>query len=394
MTADPSSIISWLLGEGRALTYSALIDGFGWQLSAAGLPVDRFSVSVRVLSANVLAITSVWRPRQPLEFRTFDYVDRDAGYYERSPFKVVFETGQSLHLDLRTTPDERFGIVPELKEEGLVHYHALAMNFADGVQNSATLATKSPGGFTPEQLAFVDRLIPALAAALEIRTAQRVLRELLATYVGRGPAEQIIGGTVARGDVKTMRAALLYADLRGFTALSTRLPPEATADLLNHYYDVLVPSVTERGGDVLKFIGDGMLAVFEHTDAGGDAAARALAAAESALANGAALAAGGEPVRFGVALHQGTAIYGNVGALDRLDFTVVGRDVNEVARISALCGQLGKPLLASRAFAALVPDRFRSAGAHLVRGIAEPLPVFEPSAGTGAVAAAAAEALG
>jgi adenylate cyclase len=394
MTVDAPSIISWLVGEGRSLAFSALIDGFGWRLTAAGLPVDRFSVSVRVLSASVLAVTCVWRPHMPLDFRTFDYVDRDAGFYDRSPFKVVYETGNPVHLDLRTTPDDRFGIVPELKKEGHLHYHAIAMNFADGVKNAVTLSTKSPEGFTTDQLALVDAVLPALAAVIEIRTYHRVLRELLATYVGRGPAGEIIGGTVFRGDVKTMRAALLFADLRGFTALSTRLPPEATAELLNRYYDVLVPAVTERGGDVLKFIGDGMLAVFEHTDDGRAAAAQALAAAEVALINGAELSAGGEPVRFGVALHQGEAVYGNVGALDRLDFTVVGRDVNEVARISSLCGQLGKPMLVSRAFAATSPERFRPAGAHLVRGIAEPLPVFEPAVVAPGGQAPLAEALG
>jgi adenylate cyclase len=394
MKVDAPSVIAWLIGEGRSLAFSALIDGFGWRLSAAGLPVDRFSVSVRVLSASVLAVTSVWRPHMPLEFRTFDYVDRDAGFYDRSPFKVVYETGRALHIDLSATPDDRFGIVPEMKKDGYAHYHVLPMNFADGVKNAATLSTKSTEGFSADQLAFVAAVMPALAAVIEIRTYHRVLRELLATYVGRGPAEAIIGGTVFRGDVKTMRAALLFADLRGFTSLSTRLPPEATAELLNRYYDVLVPAVTERGGDVLKFIGDGMLAVFEHTDDGADAAARALAAAEAALINGAELTAGGEPVRFGVALHHGEAVYGNVGALDRLDFTVVGRDVNEVARISSLCGQLGKPMLASRAFAALMPERFRPAGAHLVRGIAEPLPVFEPAAVAVSCAPSAAEALG
>ncbi|MFM9859241.1 adenylate/guanylate cyclase domain-containing protein [Pseudoxanthobacter sp. M-2] len=394
MKVDAPSIMAWLVGEGRSLAFSALIDGFGWRLTAAGLPVDRFSVSVRVLSASVLAVGAVWRPHMPLEFRTFDYADRDAGFYDRSPFKVVYDTGRPLHLDLRTTPDDRFGIVPELKKEGYVHYHVLALDFADGVKNAVTMSSKAPEGFTSDQIALVEAVLPALAAVIEIRTYHRVLRELLATYVGRGPAEAIIGGTVFRGDVKTMRAAMMFADLRNFTSLSTRLPPEATADLLNRYYDVLVPAVTERGGDVLKFIGDGMLAVFEHTDEGADAAARALSAAEVALLNGAELTAGGEPVRFGVALHHGEAIYGNVGALDRLDFTVVGRDVNEVARISSLCGQLGKPMLASRAFAGMMPERFRPAGAHPVRGIVEPLPVFEPAPALLALSQPVAEALG
>ncbi len=375
------AIVDWLLTDARALVFPALVDGFAWRVRAAGVPLDRLVVSLRVLSANVLAVAVSWRPGMPIAFRTFDYVDRDAGFFQRSPFRVIQATHRPLVLDLDQTPDDAYGIVPELKEEGYRHYACLPVFFADGAVNAITVASREPGAFTGETMAFIERLMPALGAVLEIRTYHRVLREVLATYVGQGPAAQIVQGTVHRGEVTRIQAALMFADLRGFTALSTRLPAEATADLLNRYFDIVVPAVTAAGGEVLKFIGDGLLAIFEDEAGGGTASAcvRALEAAQTALGTGGDLEAMGEPVRFGIALHHGEAVYGNVGAADRLDFTVVGRDVNVVSRISSLCGQLGRPLLVSERFAGSFRDgRFASAGAHAVRGIEAPLAVFEP----------------
>jgi len=380
--ATANAIVDWLLTDGRVLVAPALIDGFAWRLRAAGVPVDRLVVSLRVLSANVLAVAVTWRPGTPIAFRTFDYADRDAGFYDRSPFRVVQETRLPLVLDLDVTPDEAYGIIPELKQEGLRHYACYPLFFSDGAINSMTLASKEAEGLTPEAMAFLARVLPALSAILEIRTYHRVLREVLGIYVGRGPAAQIVQGTVHRGEVTRIQAALMFADLRGFTALSTRLPAEATAELLNRYFDILVPAVLAEGGEVLKFIGDGLLAIFDDGEEGGtlEACTRALAAAETALTTGVGLEAMGEPVRFGIALHHGEAVYGNVGAADRLDFTVVGRDVNVVSRISTLCGELGRPLLVSESFAgAFGEGRFVSGGAHPVRGLEQPLAVFEPA---------------
>lgn len=382
--AAAAAISDWLLTDGRDLVFTAMVDSFAWRLRAAGVPIDRMVVSLRVLSSSVLAVAVSWRPGEPLSFRTFDYVDRDSGFYQRSPFRVIQTTGKPLVIDLAETPDDAFGIVPELKADGYRHYAAVPLFFADGAVNAVTFASKDDEGFTPEAMAFIDRLMPALSAVLEIRTYHRVLREVLATYVGRGPAEQIVRGTVHRGEVTRIKAALMFGDLRGFTALSTKLRPEETADVLNRYFDILVPAVTAEGGEVLKFIGDGLLAIFEDGVEGGpaEACARALRAAEAALAAGVSLEANGAPVRFGIALHHGEVAYGNVGAIDRLDFTVVGRDVNVVSRLSGLCSILGKPLLVSDVFAGAVADTpFRTLGAHRVRGLDAPLDVFEPAAG-------------
>lgn len=373
------AIGDWLLREGRLLAFSALVDGFAWRLRAAGFAVDRLVVSLRVLSANVVAVSVEWRPGQPMKFRTFDYIDRDSGIYKKSPYRVVDDTRRPLVIALDTVPPPDFGIVPELVEDGMRRYGAFPVRFADGVTNYITIASREETALGPDEVALIDEVMPQLAALLEIRTYHRVFHEVLATYVGRGPADKIVTGRIHRGDVVSIGAALLFADLRGFTALSTRLPAEATLDILNRYYDYIVPAVLAEQGEILKFIGDGILAVFDDArDGVAGACARALAAADAAAAAAEGAEYLGEPIHFGIALHHGEAMYGNVGSGDRLDFTVIGRDVNVVSRISTLCGILGRPQLVSESFAAAIGDgRFRTAGSHRVRGLEEPLPVLE-----------------
>ena len=388
-------IRDWLLTEGVRLTMTALVDGIGWRLRAAGMPLDRFTCSVRLLSASVLAASIVWRPFEPMAFRRLDFEHRNRGDWDRSPFKVAHERGTWLDLDLSATPLEAFDIVPELKAQGLLGYLVVPTVFSDGSRNSLTFATRSATGFVDADRALLVTILPALSAALEIKTRERTLNELLATYVGEGPAAKIVSGTTHRGEVTRIEAAISVADLRGFTYLSTRMPPEATANFLNVYYDVVVPPIRERGGEVLKFIGDAVLAIFPVAEGGREAACRkALAAAQAALASphdpvefdGSAHA-----IRFGIALHVGEVVYGNVGSGDRLDFTVVGRDVNVAARISSLCSDLGRPFLVSRPFADGVSSpgfAFETAGSHRVRGLEEPLevlvPRFGPLGGAGA----------
>ncbi len=396
---EARTIADWLIAEAPRLDVAAMIDGLGWRLRAAGVPLDRFTVSVRLLSPSVVAATIDWRPFHPLGFRRYDYAERDKGLYERSPFRVVHETGEWLSLDLRRTPDDSFGIVPELKAAGFLHYVAVPVTFSGGDPNNATFATREERGFSAADRALLAEILPAMTNALEIKTLQRSLREVLATYVGAEPASRIVAGTTHRGEVTALEAAILVADLRGFTFLSTQMPPEATANLLNAYYDVVVPPIAEAGGEVLKFIGDAVLAIFPAATAGAEAAvAGAFRAARAALATPVApvpVNGGSHQVEFGVALHLGEVVYGNVGSGDRLDFTVVGRDVNVAARISSLCSRLGRPFLLSRPFAAAAaagsdladgPERrFVSLGRHDVRGLAEPLEVLAPSFGPGAV---------
>lgn len=387
-------IHEWLVDEANKLDTAALVDALAWRLRAAGVPLDRFSFNFRLLSAKHIAASIIWRPNEPMHFTTYDWAQRDLDLYKRSPFKVAHETGSWLALDLAETPDDRFGIVPDLKEMGFRHYLVIPVILPGGDRNTVTLATRESAGFGEQALALIRRIMPPIALLMEIKMLHRSFRDVLATYVGRGPAREIVSGLVHRGDVTRISAAILMADLRGFTAISTQMPPEATAEVLNRYYDAVVPSIEAHGGEILKFIGDAVLAIFpEPAFTLEEACHHALDTAQEALAEKIApLKVNGseQTLRFGIAVHVGEVVYGNVGSGTRLDYTVVGRDVNVAARIAALCSTLDRPFLVSaevKEIAARSGRSFRLLGAHMVRGLSDPLAVYEPVAGRRDVAA-------
>ncbi|ORE92162.1 adenylate/guanylate cyclase domain-containing protein [Acuticoccus yangtzensis] len=379
------AIDRWLLGEAMGLELTAIISGLAFRLRASGLQADRLSISFGLLNPSVLAGGVIWRPDQELEFAKYAYINRNSGVYERSPFKVANDTGRWVDLDLDATPDEAFGVVPELKAEGLKHYIVIPLRAEAGRTMHVTVATKAPDGFSPEARAMLNDIMLALRATIELKSLNIILGDVLSAYVGKTPARQIVSGTVHRGETREVRAAILVADLRGFTSISTQLPPETTAEVINRYYDVVVPPIERHGGEVLKFIGDAVLAVFP-SEKGGDemAVMAALDAAREALStkvdpferDGVKA-----PITFGVAIHLGEAAYGNVGSGNRLDFTVIGRDVNVAARIASLCSRLGRDYLVSDEVAEIGRRHGRSmkyAGAHEVRGLNGPVPVYVP----------------
>lgn len=385
MVSDARAVADWLVTEAPRLEISVIVESLAHRLVAFGIPIDRFSLSFGILNPTVLAAGLVWRPGTALEYTRYAYANRNEGLYERSPFKAAHDSGAPLILDVSNTPDDAYGIVPELKAEGLVHYAVIPVIDSQGGRINVTLATKGAAPYTDEQIAFMTTIAPALSLVAEAKTLRSTFRNILSAYVGAEPARKIIDGTVHLGEVTKVRAAILIADLRGFTHLSTRLPPEATADVINRYYDIVVPPVTRHGGEVLKYIGDAVLAIFPAQEAGDEQAAlNALDAARAALDTPVApFTIVGSPVtiRFGIGVHLGDAAFGNVGSGERLDFTVIGRDVNVAARIAALCSRLGRDFLVSDAVAAvgkLHGRQMAEAGSHEVRGLEEPLRVHVP----------------
>lgn len=379
------SIDLWLLNEAMALELPAVVDSLGHRLIARGLPVDRLTVSFGLLNPSLLAGGLMWYPNRPLEFSQYALIDRDSGMYERSPFKAAADIGGWLDVALDETPDETYEIVPELKAMGLKHYTVIPIPSASGRHINVTIATKDPRGFSEPQRDLLRSILPALRAVVELKSLNAILHDVLAAYVGRYPAREIINGTVHRGETRKVYAAILVADLRGFTSISSMLPPEATAEVINRYYDVVVPPIEANGGEVLKFIGDAVLAIFPTAGTSKDGAAlSALNAARAALATEV------EPfvsdgvvaqIRFGIAIHLGEAVYGNVGSGDRLDFTVIGRDVNIASRLAALCSRLGRKFLVSEPVAEIGQRHGRTmvyGGAHDVRGLQRPVPVYLP----------------
>src|SRR3954464_6365626 len=308
--------------------------------------------------------------------------ERDRLYGE-SPFAHVHHTREWLLLDLSRTPDSRFGVIPDLKAAGYRHYLVVPIFLTNGFQHGLTFATRAPDGFGEQGLRVLRFVMPALAAMVEIRSVHHRLDTVLRIYVGNEPHQAILSGTIRRGQVNRIRSAILFADMRDYTRLTAALSPEEAVELLNGFFDCLVPPIEAQGGEVLKYMGDGLLAIFrERGEDRASAAQTALTAAIQALAQlEAANGAGRFPtvISAGVALHLGEAAYGNVGSGVRLDFTVIGPDVNLASRIAQLNKVLGEPLLLSQAFAAVLPERSEPLGVHAVDGFEEAVPLYRPS---------------
>jgi adenylate cyclase len=228
------------------------------------------------------------------------------------------------------------------------------LHFSDGQVHFSSWSTRQPGGFTDAEIEAIERIIPPLARIGEIRAWYRVAGNLLTTYIGKNAGERVLAGHIRRGDTEAIHAAIWLSDMRGFTALADTMPPQDLVDLLNRYFDCQVPAIHEHGGEVLKYMGDGLLAIFP---IGGERdfstiCAAALAAGKAARDNIAALDAAEDApaMRFGLALHVGDVLFGNIGSGNRLDFTCIGPAVNLAARLEKLAGRLGRTILASEDF--------------------------------------------
>jgi adenylate cyclase len=259
----------------------------------------------------------------------------------------------------------------------MTDYLVAPLIFTDGAVHAVTCSTRQPGGFTDAQVADLEAVMTPLARVAEIRALRRTASTLLDTYVGHDAGERILGGHIRRGDIEEIHAAIWLSDMRGFTALADGLPPRVLIDLLNRYFDCQVPVILDHGAEVLKFMGDGLLAIFP---VGGDeteVCRRALAAARQAQANITALASSAMPrLRFGLALHIGNVLYGNIGSGNRLDFTCIGPAVNFAARIEKVTGQLGLAIVASEEFVRHCPGEFASLGEFALPGFGAAQPVF------------------
>jgi adenylate cyclase len=270
-----------------------------------------------------------------------------------------------------------FPVLSELRAEGITDYLALPLVFTDGAIHAVTCTTRQAGGFTDAQIAGIEAIITPLARVTEIRALRRMGSTLLDTYVGHDAGERILAGRIRRGDIEEIHAAIWLSDMRGFTALADSLPPPVLIDLLNRYFDCQVPVILEHGAEVLKFMGDGLLAIFTIAGNETEVCERALAAARRAQANVAALSDSAMPgLRFGLALHIGDVLYGNIGSGNRLDFTCIGPAVNCAARIEKLTSQLGRAVLASGEFARHCAGEFTPLGEYRLAGFSAPQLVF------------------
>ncbi len=345
------------------------------RLSACGIPLSRAALFVRMLDPQVIGSRFTWRPGVPVDVESSPHELTATDAYRRSAVVHVLETGMPLRRRLcdAACPGD-YSIVAELRAEGATDYLAVPLFFSDGTVHAVTWATRQPGGFTAAQIAGLDDVGQPLARATEIRMLRRTAANLLDTYVGRHAGARVLAGRIRRGDTEAIDAVIWLSDMRGFTARADRMQPKALIELLNRYYDCQVPAIAAHGGEVLKFMGDGLLAIFPVIGARGAAATcrTALTAARKARDRIAATAAdaAGDPVRFGLALHVGEVLYGNIGSGNRLDFTCIGPAVNLAARIEKLAGTLGRSIVTSGAYARHCPDPLVPLGEFALPGFA------------------------
>jgi adenylate cyclase len=386
---DARAVETWLAAAPRDDDAGKLLEGLVARLVAAGVPVSRASCALMTMHPELVWRTVQWTEGEGVTLRDQPRSRLEDAFYLASPVAVVRRTGQAVRVRL-VDGELRFPICTDLRERGATDYVALPLSFTNGAVTYASFATSTPGGFTDAQLASLHALAEPLARRLELESAYFATRALLEVYLGKNAAKRVLGGEVQRGRGEPIDAAIWFCDMRGFTALGERTTGPELVAVLDAYFDAVGSAIADLGGEVLKFIGDAVLAIFPVGEDPRGACRRAVAAAERAFASLARInadraARGDEPIAIGVALHRGQVLYGNIGAKDRLDFTVISSAVNAASRLESLCKELGVPLVLSADLvdAAGIEDAV-DRGEHVVKGVAAPIRVFtlDPRAGS------------
>jgi adenylate cyclase len=382
-------IAEWLVGPARHIVSGiASFDEFAWRLLAAGLPLLRVTLHVGTIHPQFLGTTMVWwRDIGKTTQVMIGHEIGDAIPYGKNPVRRVCEGRETLRrrLDL---PDDQldFDVLFELRERGGTDYLALPIAGVHAVDYMVTFVTDRPGGFAANETDDLARMAQRLAVVVDRHSQWWITRNVLSAYLGERTGPKVLAGQIRRGTGVELTAVLWSSDLRGFTERSDRLPGNRMIEILNTLFDAQAIAIRDRGGEILKFIGDGILAVFPIEDMATipSVARDAVAAAHTALAAvrrlvGDPAMADEPPLEIVVALHIGTVSYGNIGAADRLDFTVIGPAVNLVSRIEGMAKALDRPILVSSDFAQALGDGLVSVGLHHLRGLAMPHELFAPA---------------
>ncbi|GGE00095.1 adenylate cyclase [Aureimonas endophytica] len=375
----------WIIDQGlSALSEEAFVAGLAARL-APFLPLTRLSVNVPSLDPNLRGASFVWQRGGAMYTEWAPHGSEGEERMRRSPIQHILQLGllEKTWCLADEAALEAFPLLGAIAAEGGRHYLVKIIGYPNETQIRGMafgLATDDAAGFGAAHHGLIDAILPAIGLAVYRIELSRIAREMLRIYVGARTGDRILDGFVHRGEGEAIDAAILFADLKGFTALSERLSPPEIVALLGQRFDLLDRPIAENGGEILKFMGDGLLAVFPlKADPAEtrEACARALQAARDALAANTALNAEvAEPVALDIALHLGTVFYGNIGAARRLDFTVIGPAVNLASRLEELCDELGRHLVLSRPFAERCGAGAVPLGFFALKGIAEPQEVF------------------
>jgi adenylate cyclase len=392
----------WAVREGlRGADAYHLFDGYCQRLVVDGFPLWRAHTAMETLHPQWNGYGYTWRrDLNAIEPEQYAHGTFEDEIWVTSPLNQLIQRAEdgdpnpSMRRRLERGPEERdFPVLKEFFSQGGTDYVAYLFIYGeasgrDRSQGSGivySFTTDRTGGYNDDDIRLVQATLPGLTLAMKAHAGHIIASGLLATYLGEDAGKRVHAGSVMRGSVDKLKAVTWYADIRGFTPISDSAPGPVVVELLNEIFEALAAALRRHGGQVLKFIGDAMLAVFsfdEHDRTETcrhalDAAIEAMGALDGLMA--ARRAAGLPAASVDLALHLGEVLYGNVGASDRLDFTVIGPAVNEAARIEALCEPLGRPVLVSAEFAGGIEgadSRLEPLGRHTLRGVREPKEIF------------------
>jgi adenylate cyclase len=400
-------LVKWLLFEtSPSATSVELLQGFADHLCLLGLDLLRIVVQARPLSPQAATLLHVWRPSErdmelsPL-VRVLDHEDHAVesgrvqlvslahGAFETSSFRVspfhrVMLEGADVRCRITSNQREfEFPILRDLHAQGATDYIALPIAFYGSAPSAVSFVTRKPGGFSERDISVLRAARQPLIAGLSPRLEAHTKRTLLGAYLGSKTADRVLAGAVQRGDVEEIEAAIWFSDLRGFTPMSAGIPSAELIAWLNDYFAAVGRAIVQHDGEILKFIGDAVLAVWPISEAGSreSTCRAALAAAKAANAeldalNATRAASGLPPMQHGIGLHVGKAQYGNIGAEGRLDFTVIGPAVNTASRLEGVSGKLARRVVASADFAKCVGDAVVPLGETWLKGVAGAQDIF------------------
>lgn len=312
--ADNHPVIRWLMTEARKRTDpSDFLEALAGELRASGVDVARITTGVPILHPQIFSFSGLWLLDKGTTERFFRSTPDDVRTMSNSPIRIAYEGGGPFRCDLTAAPRQgEFAILADLRREGFTDYIVYSVPFADGSHKALSFATSRRGGFARNEIELFEAIIPAVAFNLEVQALRRTARTLLDTYVGQQSGGRVLEGQIKRGTGETIRAVIWLCDLRGFTALSETLPRDALIDLLNSYFGPMCDAVAAHGGEILKFIGDAMLAIFPIEGDVEKTCVAALSAAESAQSavadeNERRQAVGLPQIDYGLALHSATS---------------------------------------------------------------------------------------
>ena len=387
-----SDLYDWLAEAGLSnKPLKEVLEGFCAQINDSGIDLSRALIATAALDPSIRAQSLTWEREGGTQHANFPHGESSIAWRD-GPLAMMIRTGTGMlrrHLDQPLAADD-FLLFSELKDQGLTDWVAFAHWFhwdaehieGGGMGMVSSWATRNPEGFSEAQMAYLRPRVRALAATVKSLVVVESACDVLSAYVGEDAGHRVMRGAITRGSVDNVRAVLMFADLRGFTRYSAEQPIDETLATLNDSFDCVGEAIAAQGGQILKFMGDGVLAIFllDQDQPDETVAHKAITAAIEAqrLLTAAAL-----PLALDIALHVGTVNYGNIGTSRRLDFTVIGQAVNEVARMESLCGALGESSLVSGDLAALLPqnaERLRPLGPQALRGLANRMNVYAISA--------------